>query len=87
MIARNELWHELEKSLKSLVISISSTELDKHNRDLLDEFVENREYGIALEWLHSLIVERSIQLSLQQEKEIQRLAQLMEIDLRQCCKK
>jgi len=62
MIARNELWHELEKSLKSLVISISSTELDKHNRDLLDEFVENREYGIALEWLHSLIVERSIQL-------------------------
>jgi|GraSoi2013_115cm_1033766.scaffolds.fasta_scaffold239599_2 hypothetical protein len=82
MIARNELWHELEKSLKSLVISISSTELDKHNRDLLDEFVENREYGIALEWLHSLIVERSIQLSLQQEKEIQRLAQLMEIDLR-----
>ena len=82
MIARNELWHELEKSLKSLVISISSTELDKHNRDLLDEFVENREFGIALEWRHSLIVERSIQLSLQQEKEIQRLAQLMEIDLR-----
>ena len=82
MIARNELWHELEKSLKSLVISISSTELDKQNRDLLDEFVETREYGIALEWLHSLIVERSIQLSLQQEKEIQRLAQLMEIDLR-----
>jgi hypothetical protein len=87
MNGRDELRRELQNSLKSLVNSISSTELDKHNRDLIDEFLENYEYGVALEWLHSLIVERSIPLSFQQEQEIQRVAQHMKIDLSSCLKK
>jgi hypothetical protein len=81
MNGRDELQRELQNSLTSLINSISSTELDKRNRDLLDEFLKNYEYGVALEWLHSLLVERSIPLSLQQEQEIQRLAQHMKIDL------
>jgi hypothetical protein len=80
MIGRDELWRDMERSLKSLVDSIPP-KLDDKNRELLNEFAENREYGVALEWLHSVIVERSIQLSAQQEQEIQRLAQLMGIDL------
>jgi hypothetical protein len=81
MTARDELRRELAQSLTSLINSISPTEIDKHNRDLLGEFVDNCEFGVALEWLRSLIVERSIQLSFQQEQEIQRLAQRMKIYL------
>jgi hypothetical protein len=73
----------LEESLTLLIESFSSTEIDQHNRDLLVEFVENRGYQVALEWLDSLIFERSIRLSLEQEKELQRLAVLMNIDFSQ----
>jgi hypothetical protein len=82
MNARDELRLELEKSLTSVISSISSDAIDRQNRDLLAEFVENFEYGVALEWLHSLIVERGIQLSGEQEEQIRRLAQRMKIDLK-----
>jgi hypothetical protein len=80
MIGRDELWRDLENSLKSLVESMPA-KFDGKNRELLNEFAENREFGVALEWLHSIIVERSIELSAQQEQEIQRLANLMGIRL------
>ena len=60
MNARDELRRELDKSLTSLINSIASTEIHQNDRDLLAEFVENFEYGVALEWLHSLLVERKI---------------------------
>jgi hypothetical protein len=82
MNARDELRLELEKSLTSVISSISSDAIDRQNRDLLAEFVENYEYGVALEWLHSLIVERGIQLSSEQEEQVRRLAQRMKIDLK-----
>jgi hypothetical protein len=81
MNTRDEVRRELEKSLTSLVSSISPTEIDKHNRDLLAEFIDNFEYGVALEWLHSLTTGRGIQLSSEQQEEIERLAQRMKIDL------
>src|ERR1700674_5605390 len=67
MTNRHDLWRELEGSLASLVDSVS-TKVDMDNLKLLNEFIENREYGIALEWLHGAIVDRSKQLSPQQEK-------------------
>jgi hypothetical protein len=82
MNAQDELRRELDQSLTSLVNSIASTELNQSDRDLLAEFIENFEYGVALEWLHSLIVERGIQLPREQEEQIQRLAQRMKIDLK-----
>jgi len=82
MNARDELRLELEKSLTSVISSISPTAIDQQDRKLLAEFVENFEYGVALEWLHSLIVERGIQLSGEQEEQIRRLAQRMKIDLK-----
>ena len=51
MNARREMWLALERSLTLLMESFSSAEIDRHNRDLLKEFVENREYQVALEWL------------------------------------
>ncbi len=82
MNARDELRHELDGSLTSLINSISSAEIDQKNRELLAEFVENFEYGVALELLRSLILDRKIQLSPEQDQEMRRLAQRMEIDLR-----
>jgi hypothetical protein len=79
--ARDKVRRELEKSLTSLVSSISPAELDKRNRDVFAEFIENFEYGLALEWLHSLIAERGIQLSSTQHEEIERLVHRMKIDL------
>ena len=81
MSARDELRDELQRSLTALITSIASTEIDRHNRDLLADLVENYEFGVALEWLHALIVERNIQLSSGQEWELQSLAQRMKIDL------
>jgi len=83
MNARDELRRELDGSLTSLINSISSVEIDQKNRELLAEFVENFEYGVALEWLHSLILDRKIQLSPEQDQELRRLAQRMKIDLQQ----
>jgi hypothetical protein len=83
MNRRGEFGRELEKSLTSLAKSFSQIEIDQHNRDLLIEFVENREYQVALEWLDALVFERSIRLSVEQETEFQRLAALMNIDFRQ----
>ena len=80
MIDRKDLWHELEASLGALVQSMS-TKIDKESLALLREFIENREYGVALEWLRGVIVGRSIQLSRQQKQEIERIAGLMHINL------
>jgi hypothetical protein len=55
--------------------------LKHQDREMLSDFIQNREYGVALEWLHSLVVERSLEATLTQENEIERLARLMNISL------
>jgi hypothetical protein len=77
---RKELWLHLEQSLTSLVNSIT-TGLDDESREIVIDFIEDREFGVALEWLYSIIVERNLLLSEQQNHEINRLAALMKIDL------
>jgi hypothetical protein len=72
------LWDELERSLASLMESMSII-LTKRDVDLLTEFIENREYGVVLQWLDATVVEHSFELSPAQEMEIQRLAELMQI--------
>jgi hypothetical protein len=74
------LWDELERSLASLVESMSII-LGKRDVDLLTEFIENREYGVALRWLDAMVVEHSLELSPAQEREIRRLAEFMQIEL------
>jgi hypothetical protein len=70
----------MDEALTSLANSIAP-KIDQNSRDLLAEFIENFEFGAALEWLHSLTVSKAIQLSSEQEQEIRRLAQRMDIDL------
>jgi hypothetical protein len=77
---RAEEWRQFGEALMNLVGSISS-QLALRDRELLMEFIENREFGVALEWLHSSIVENDLRPSSSQQFEIQRLAKMMDIDL------
>ena len=76
MTMRNELWEQLEASLSALVDSLAA-ELDHKNLGLLRDFIANREYGVALEWLQSSI--KNSQVSHEQQAEIRRLAKIMGI--------
>lgn len=64
----------------SLLESLSA-DLARRDQEILINFIENREYGVALEWLRSVIVEQPVQLTVRQAKEMQRLAELMNIKL------
>ena len=79
---RIEKWRHLEAALTQLVSSMS-VQLSERDQQLLAEFIDNREYGVALEWLLSLIAENGLSLLADQENEIRRLAELMGIDLAQ----
>jgi hypothetical protein len=56
-----------------------SDKLSAKDLEFLNEFIENREPGVALEWLHATVVRDSIELSAAQEQEFRRLADLLEI--------
>ncbi|MHC2565032.1 hypothetical protein [Bradyrhizobium liaoningense] len=73
---RAEEWRKLEEALTNFVGSMSS-QLSIRDCALLAEFIDNREFGVALEWLHSSVVEPSAS----QKLEVQRLAKMMDIDL------
>lgn len=77
---RSEARQYLETSLTSLVGSMSTGLYDK-NCEILIDFIENREFGVALEWLYSIVIERNLQLSKQQQSELRQLAEFMKVDL------
>jgi hypothetical protein len=75
---REEAWQVLEKTLTALVASLEP-ELNRVTRDLLNDFVKNREYGVAIEWLKSYLDEHGLKLSDQQDEEIRRIFELLGI--------
>jgi hypothetical protein len=80
MIDRNKLWEHLETSLSRLLDSLAP-KLDGRNLGLLRDFVDHREYGVALEGLHSVLTATSIPISPEQREEMHRLAKTMGISL------
>jgi hypothetical protein len=76
---RRQRWTHLETSLSSLLSSLAS-QLDPASCEMVTEFIENREYAVALEWLADANSIRGIQLSNAQQAEFDRLAKLMGID-------
>lgn len=73
-------WLEVRGSLTGLLETLKPS-LDENTLKLVQEFVGNREFGIALEWLYSVVLERKIGLSAQQSKDFKELAKLMKMDL------
>ena len=75
-----EHWQRLETSLTALLDTLAPT-LDTADLELLRDFVDNREFGIALELLWACIKERSIPLASEQKATIEQLAESMKIKL------
>jgi len=80
MADHREHWPHLRNALSRLVEELSE-KLDEKNRTTILDFIENNEFGVALEWLWSLVAEHSIRLTAKQRSEIQRLASDMKIAL------
>jgi hypothetical protein len=81
---REEKWTRSERILTTIVDSVS-TEIDQKSLSIIKDFIENREYGVALEWLHSLLNERSIRVSDHHKEEMKTLARAMNISLDVSC--
>ena len=78
----NKNGRELEKELTLLLNGLASSVEENIFLDVQD-FIENREYGVALEWLYSAAVVRlKTPLSPFQAQKFTELADRMEIDLR-----
>jgi hypothetical protein len=77
----HQRWRELESALSKLVDELSA-HLGERDRFLLYDFIENREFGVALEWLHSVVAGHGIALSVAQKGEMDRLAASMGIQLK-----
>jgi hypothetical protein len=80
MSSRQELWKELERRITSLIDALAPW-LKEDDLVLLRDFVENREYGVALEWLASIVSDRGIALGADQAREVEALAEEMKLDL------
>jgi hypothetical protein len=80
MITQREHWQKLRRGIL-LLIEALAVDIGEKNKEILVDFVDNREFGVALEWLYSLIRENQILLSTDQNDLIQHLADLMNIKL------
>jgi len=80
MTNRDDQWKELAARLSSLLQSFSSS-LDDGSIELIRDFIKNREFGVAIEWLHSTILENQISITDDQAQQFGRLAGLMNIKL------
>lgn len=80
MITRDELRLIQEREFTRLIQSLAD-KIDQTNLDILYDFVQNYEYGVALDWLQSLIATRSIPLTEQQEIKIRQLQRRMNMSL------
>jgi hypothetical protein len=73
-------WLKLEVGLTDLLETLKPS-LDEGTIVLVQKFIDNNEFGVALEWLNSVALERNIGLSTQQSQKFRELAKLMEIEL------
>jgi hypothetical protein len=79
-IDREKLRAELAEIMSPLIKSFSE-ELDKETLATLYRFVENYEFGVALDWLCLAIREQSITVGPDQKSAIQKLAKQFNTDI------
>ena len=74
-----EKWTELRQVLSAVLIEIKP-QLDCGNAELIADFIENNEFGVAYEWINSVVSECKLDLSRQALEGLQQAARLMRID-------
>jgi hypothetical protein len=60
-------------------LEVKWSDLDEKYSDLLKEFIENKEHGVAFESLREFVQDKHIVLSLEQQRKIDELAHLMKM--------
>lgn len=76
MSNRREHWGELQELLTNILAAVEPA-LDQRNRELVSDFIENREFEVALTWVESLIEEKSIPVSVETSDAIDAARALM----------
>jgi len=76
---RSDHWHQLGVSLISLLGSVAP-QLKPESHEVVHDFIQNREYGVALEWLMDAVSAQGIELSASQLIEVDRLVKLMKLN-------
>ncbi len=76
----NDRWLVLREGILSLLDS-SMSQIDEDTRNLVREFVESREYGVALEWLNSYFIANDVNISSEDEKMMAFLSERMGLNL------
>jgi len=79
---QHDHWFKLQDLLLLLVDDLSSS-IDQKNLQICREFIEHREFGVALEWLWSVAMENNISVSETQKCSFHHLAELMGMDSKQ----
>ena len=77
MTNSHEHWLELRGGLMSLLEALAPL-LDADTQELVRDFVDNREFGVALEWLHSAVLRKKVTLTPNQAQKVQRIGELHE---------
>lgn len=74
--ALDERWRLLSQLISAAIESVRPS-LTEEDADLLDDFVENREYEVAYEWLASLHARGAVQVSADGKRSLIQAAELM----------
>jgi hypothetical protein len=76
MTNRREHWPALKDGLM-LLFDLLSPRLDRKDSAIVEEFLDNQEFGLALEWMYCATIE----LSKSEREHCDRLARLMDMSL------
>lgn len=72
---------ELLQHVSLSAVSALAEHLDEGTIKLVNEFIENFEFGVALEWLCGAIEENGQRLRVEQWEELDRLAKMLDMEL------
>ena len=59
-----DTWIKIKRRLSEILTYLDS-EISQNDKDVIQDFIENNEYGVALDWINSIIDECNIQVTSQ----------------------
>ena len=72
-------WVKIRAKLDEL-LELLDSELAREDKELLRDFIENNEYGVAVDWIRSIISERDLSISAQAEDCLDVAEAMMSLD-------
>jgi hypothetical protein len=75
-----EIWDKVEPILRKTLVELSSS-LGRADIDLVTDFLDHNELGVALEWMVSIVSERSVPIKETTRQGMHEAARLMNMSL------